>query len=385
MSKKRAVKLMLFTAVTLSAVYAVTRKRAAKAAPVKETAPPAPAAQATAKKQKKKKKKKKEKSRKPRKQSSVLRTWLLCMAVVFCMALSEALFPAVLPILRGKAFADFKNYDETPSIQRGVTDRFADLQKELTALLDKEDGDWSLWLYDLTENREFTYNNVQMPSASLMKLFVAGTYFDRVENDELELTEYAEDNLYSMLAHSSNDAWARMEEIIGYGNVYAAYGMINDFAEALGCTETGRFIDPDSSNGGNFTSVRDVGLVMKLLYEGNYVSKQCCDTILNALLQQKYIAKIPAGIPDDEAEVANKTGELIGAENDAAIVYGNKTDYILVIMSDNVEGEKAREFIVNLSGMVFNTMEDKDGKLPFPEKSSPEKGAPDKENKIRNS
>ena len=345
MSKKRAVKLMLFTAVTLSAVYAVTRKRAAKAAPVKETAPPAPAAQATAKKQKKKKKKKKEKSRKPRKQSSVLRTWLLCMAVVFCMALSEALFPAVLPILRGKAFADFKNYDETPSIQRGVTDRFADLQKELTALLDKEDGDWSLWLYDLTENREFTYNNVQMPSASLMKLFVAGTYFDRVENDELELTEYAEDNLYSMLAHSSNDAWARMEEIIGYGNVYAAYGMI----------------------------------------EGNYVSKQCCDTILNALLQQKYIAKIPAGIPDDEAEVANKTGELIGAENDAAIVYGNKTDYILVIMSDNVEGEKAREFIVNLSGMVFNTMEDKDGKLPFPEKSSPEKGVPDKENKIRNS
>ena len=379
MSKKRAVKLILFTAVTAAAVYAVSRKRTAKAAPVTKAAPPAPAAEVPAKKKKRKK------IKKSRKQPSVLRTWLLCMATGFCLALSEALFPAVLPILRGKAFADLKNFDETADVQRGVTDRFADLQKELTALLSKEDGDWALWLYDLTEDREFTYNNAQMPSASLMKLFVAGTYFDRVEKDELEYTEYAEDNLYSMLAYSSNDAWARMEEIIGYGNVYAAYGMINDFAESLGCTETGRYIDPYSSNGGNFTSVRDAGLVMKLLYEGNFVSKQCSDTILGDLLQQKYIAKIPAGIPDDEAEVANKTGELIGAENDAAIVYGNKTDYILVIMSDNVNGEKAREFIVNLSGMVFNTMEDKDGKLPFPETPSPAKGTPGEETKIRNS
>ena len=34
--------------------------------------------------------------------------------------------------------------------------------------------------------------------------------------------------------------------------------------------------------------------------------------------------------------IANKTGELNGIENDAAIIYGTNTDYILVIMSDGV-------------------------------------------------
>ena len=371
MSKKRTAKLLLFTAVTAAAVYAVTRTSRRKAAPVTKVTPAAAPAKTPAKAPAKQKR--------IRRTKSVLHTWLLCMALVLCCAGAEALFPPAVPVIRGHASAEMKNIDVSESVSRGHTDVFADLQKKLTALLKKEDGDWSLYLYDLTEDREFTYNNAQMPSASLMKLFVAGTYFDRLEKGELVHSEYAEDNLYSMLAYSSNTAWERMEEIIGYGSAYASYSVINAFAESLGCKETGRYIDPYSSNGGNFTSVRDVGLVMKLLYEGNYVSKQCSDTVMNALLQQQHIAKIPAGVPDDEAEVANKTGELIGAENDAAIVYGSKTDYILVIMSDNINGEKAREFIVNISSLIFNAMEDKDGKIPFPEEPSPGKGAPDDE------
>ena len=69
--------------------------------------------------------------------------------------------------------------------------------------------------------------------------------------------------------------------------------------------------------------------------------------------EQHIITKIPAGLPEG-IESANKTGELSGIENDAAIVWGENTDYILVIMNDyNYIGTQP---VADLSEMIYGLL-----------------------------
>ena len=60
--------------------------------------------------------------------------------------------------------------------------------------------------------------------------------------------------------------------------------------------------------------------------------------MLSFLLAQDKRTKIPAGLPTN-IQVANKTGENDLCQHDIAIVYGEKTDYILCVMSENAGKE----------------------------------------------
>ena len=74
--------------------------------------------------------------------------------------------------------------------------------------------------------------------------------------------------------------------------------------------------------------------------------------MLDLLLSQEVTWKIPAGVPA-EAKIANKTGETDDDQHDIAIIYGEKTTYILCVMSEN-GGETAGANIQALSGIVYN-------------------------------
>ena len=56
--------------------------------------------------------------------------------------------------------------------------------------------------------------------------------------------------------------------------------------------------------------------------------------MLNLLSNQENTWKIPQGLPDG-IKSANKTGETDQDQHDIAIVYGEKTTYILCVMSEN--------------------------------------------------
>ena len=59
--------------------------------------------------------------------------------------------------------------------------------------------------------------------------------------------------------------------------------------------------------------------------------------MLDMLKHQQWRAKIPAGLPEGVV-CANKTGEYGNRQHDAAIVYSDGADYILVVMT---EGDSA--------------------------------------------
>ena len=79
--------------------------------------------------------------------------------------------------------------------------------------------------------------------------------------------------------------------------------------------------------------------------------------MLDSLLHQETTEKIPQGVPNG-ISVANKTGETEEVQHDAAIVFGEKTDYIICIMSCGWKEEgRAIETIRDLSGITYATLE----------------------------
>ena len=61
----------------------------------------------------------------------------------------------------------------------------------------------------------------------------------------------------------------------------------------------------------------------------------------------------PQGLPDG-IKSANKTGETDQDQHDIAIVYGEKTTYILCIMSEGCPEETAVTNIQKISKIVYN-------------------------------
>ena len=103
----------------------------------------------------------------------------------------------------------------------------------------------------------------------------------------------------------------------------------------------------------NTTSVSDTGELLSQVYHKEFVSEAASEKLLELMKEQHIITKIPAGLPEG-IESANKTGELSGIENDAAIVWGENTDYILVIMNDyNYIGTQP---VVDLSEMIYGLL-----------------------------
>ena len=76
--------------------------------------------------------------------------------------------------------------------------------------------------------------------------------------------------------------------------------------------------------------------------------------MLNLLLAQERRYKIPAGLPSG-VKSGNKTGETDSYQHDAAIVYGKKTDYVIVVFAQ--VGEYTGIIgIKEISGMVYERL-----------------------------
>lgn len=222
------------------------------------------------------------------------------------------------------------------------------------------EGQWSVYVKDESNSTSFTINSMQTYSASLIKLFTAGCYYEQLQEGNLVDSDYNQNLLRLMISESDNDAWEALETVIGQGNYDWGLQLVTEFAQSHGYTDTGRLIDPDGTTnffeGENYTSVTDVGNVLDSIYQGTYVSEECSSTILEHMLNQieYHRNKIPAGLPEG-VDCANKSGELDDCENDSAIIYSDNTDYILVVMSnEHYDTELACEEIAELSTLVYN-------------------------------
>ena len=236
------------------------------------------------------------------------------------------------------------------------------LKKTLEALmesLEKNDTDYSVFLYIPEAEFEYVYHNKPMKSASMIKVFILEMAYRDIANGRLSEDAAfciekdtrvggagslqgcsigtlinVETLLRKMIVESDNTATNMM---IKY------YGMekINEYIKRQGYNDTSLnryMMDYDALAEGkdNLTSVKDLGEFFKRLYYKSAVNSTFDEKMIKILKDQEDNDKIPYYLPQG-IQVAHKTGEMLKAMNDGGIVYG-KHPYILCILTDNAPG-----------------------------------------------
>lgn len=102
----------------------------------------------------------------------------------------------------------------------------------------------------------------------------------------------------------------------------------------------------------NYITPADIGYLLKLIYNREFVSEEISQKIEETLLLQQIRHKIP-GYIGRKKKIANKTGEDGNATHDAAIVFAKKP-FILVITSNDTDVPETERFIREIALELYD-------------------------------
>ncbi len=245
---------------------------------------------------------------------------------------------------------------------------YAGFKPELKELLEKSvaeyDGDWSVYAKNLSTGEEAVVNDSPMKSASVMKLFIMGAVYKAFESGELERTDEIMALMGDMISYSDNSDSNRLLYYLGDSDYARGIGKVNEFISEYGFSpmtvEYNGFNDPETntrSDSFNQVTARDCGRLLEEIYHRELVNRRVSNEIEQMMLNQNTRYKIPAGLPEG-VSCGNKSGEMDTTENDAAIIYGDKCDYILVVLSsDWGNKDEAISRIRSVSSQVYEYFE----------------------------
>jgi len=259
--------------------------------------------------------------------------------------------------------------------------------------LSNHKGKFAIAFKDLSTEKELLINAGEtFHAASTMKTPVMIEVYQQVNEGKFSLNDSVEiKNLFKSIADgseysldSANDSYSEIYHHIGekstlYDLVYQmiinssnlATNMIIEKVDAKKVTQTMRDYgakdirvlrgveDQKAYDRGmnNTTTAYDLMLIFEKIAKGEAVDKKSSDAMIQILLDQKHRDVIPARLPA-EVKVAHKTGSITGVQHDSGIVLlpnGNK--YVLVILSKNLEDEKAAvESMAKVSQMIYSSL-----------------------------
>lgn len=233
-------------------------------------------------------------------------------------------------------------------------------EQELTDTISAYQGDWSIYLKDLSTGKTMEINEHSMESASLIKLYIAGTIYEQIEQEKLTETDTITTALSDMITVSDNESSnVLVRAIMDDDDFQSGLAKVNDFAARYGFTNTEQvngIADPSlwvSDGRVNMTSAADCGRLLEMIYNRELVSHFSSFRFEVLLNKQEIDYKIPDGLPEG-VHISHKTGEVDDTENDAAIIYTPYGDYIFCIMStDLTDTDTAIDHIHEVTALIY--------------------------------
>lgn len=250
------------------------------------------------------------------------------------------------------------------------------IKSEVANLDNSTSANYTVAFMDLKSKDYMSYNSRKVNSASVIKIFIMIEAYRQIqagvlnENEDIVLRDYMkvggsgilareEDgtsqkigNLIDlMMTQSDNTAANMLIDKLGMDNINKTIGV-------LGMNDTvlsRKMMDENAINNGiqNYTSVNDLCKVLKMLYNGECINKEYDSKMLDIMKRHQNSTKIPKPLPNTVL-VSHKSGEFTGVENDAGIVFTDKGDYILCILSDNGNSGEQISNINKISKMVYD-------------------------------
>lgn len=261
---------------------------------------------------------------------------------------------------------DGKKYDELKT----------NIKTEANAKFKNIDGRYSLAFKDLAQGDTLSINSEKMIAASTVKIYIMIEAYYRINNGTLNENEIVvlEDSMKvggsGILNAKPTGERITIKELINLMMVKSdntaanilidKLGMdsINERMRALGCINTElnrKMMDQDAIDSGvqNYTSVDDLTLTLTKLYNKQCVNDQYDSIMMDIMKNNETKSKVPNELPSN-VEVANKSGEFQGIENDAAIVFTEKGAYILCVTTAEGNSNAQVETISSISKHVYD-------------------------------
>lgn len=181
------------------------------------------------------------------------------------------------------------------------------------------------------------------PITNQNKFGTAGNLGNLPSGTEVKISTYLEELIY----HSDNNAWFVLIEFLG-GNLES---VVPRTINELGVNPLFLYPPQGTSEG--------VGKILKDLYFRNILSEKSTDYLISLFENSDPWTRnaIGSGLPS-EAKFINKIGTLDDSGKvsyqDGAIVWGERSDYVLVIMNEDIDWVTGQQNIKMISELVYN-------------------------------
>lgn len=203
--------------------------------------------------------------------------------------------------------------------------------------------------------------NASVVPASTYKIYVAYAILHGIEQGSYALSTTTDDgntiqtDLQNMILNSDNNAARTLGFLYGWKNINALLQ-----SQGIDSTDLYNYAPPSTQPvGDKHTTANDLATTLQKLQAGSLLNADHTQLLLNLMRQQHYRQRIPAGVPSSVA-VADKPGWLSPAdgengyiENDAAIVYGPKSTYVLTITTNGSSPQP----LADLSKLVYDYLQ----------------------------
>ncbi len=244
----------------------------------------------------------------------------------------------------------------------------ANLKKVVESALADTKGTYGIAIKNLKTGEAYYGNELRIfQPGSLYKLWVMAEVFAQVQNGEIKEDEILSDSVTNLngkfdidpavaeladgtITLSVKDA---LEQMITISHNYAAY-LLSDrikLPNVVKFLEQHKFTESTLGEPPK-TTAYDIALFFEKLYKGNLGNAENTQRMLELLKKQVLDNKLPKYLPENTI-IAHKTGEIDFFTHDAGIVFTDRGDYIIVVLSESDSPQGAEDRIGQVSQAVY--------------------------------
>ena len=269
--------------------------------------------------------------------------------------------------------------------------KYSSLEIKVRELLESQNGTFAIAFKNLEDGNEILINEDEIfHAASTMKtpvmievyrkkmigeislddsIFVKNEFESIVDKSTFQLSEFDDSDkntydkigryislrelVFDMISISSNFATNLVIKYIGAENINNT--MNNIGAKNINVLRGVEDIKAFEKGLNNTTSARDLLVIYEKLANGEVLSRNLSNEMVEILKNQKYDDIIPKYLPK-EIEVAHKDGWINGVRHDSGIVFlENGVTYVLILLSKNLDNElEGADILAKVSLEIYN-------------------------------
>lgn len=278
---------------------------------------------------------------------------------------------------------DFYNYyKKLPVIAEVIDKKNEYIDSAIQNYVGKVLGDYAVYVKDLKSGKEYKFNEERIfGSASIYKLAILYKVYEEIGAGRLSGSDIVTakqldldrklalggEGVGEIDAGGGNGGGAEISYPVDYAvrlmiRVSDNYSALM-LANKVGWKNTQKSLENFGILGFDLTSEEAptvtalaAGGLLEAIYKQKAVGPSASVEMNEILLEQKVNDRIPRMLPND-IKVAHKTGDLGGLRHDAGIVYGQKSDYLFVFLTNTKKPLDVIENVAVVSREIFDILE----------------------------